>query len=296
MLFQGLSAFPITPADDEGAVDTAGLGRLIRRLVDAGVDSIGLLGSTGTAPYLSRSARRDAVDTAVAEANGATPIMVGIGALTTREVIHLARDAAEAGADGLLLAPISYLPLTEEEVYRHFATVADSVVLPLCLYNNPGTTHFTISAALAARLSRVARIVAVKNPAPETDAAEEIAALRRLAAPGFSVGVSVDWRAAACMLAGADAWYSVLAGTLPALCTPIMLAIRDGDAARAAALNAALQPVWSLFQRHTSLRTVYTIANLLGLSDAQPPRPILKLDAGARQEVATVLASLGLSA
>ena len=296
MLFHGLSAFPITPAGEDGAVDRAGLRRLVRRLADAGVDSIGLLGSTGTAPYLGRNARRDAVETAVAEANGATPVIVGIGALATRDVVLLAQDAAGAGADGLLLPPVSYTPLSEEEVYRHFASVADSVDLPICVYNNPGTTHFTISPSLTARLSRVARIKAVKNPAPEGDPAPEIAALRALAAPGFSVGVSVDWRASACLLAGADAWYSVLAGTLPALCTPILRAVRDGDAARAASLNAALQPVWILFQRHTSLRTVYAMANFLGLSEAQPPRPILPLDTAARQQVAAVLAGLGVEA
>jgi 4-hydroxy-tetrahydrodipicolinate synthase len=296
MPFQGLSAFPITPTHDDGEIDRASLRRLIRRLVDAGVDSIGLLGSTGSAPYLSRSARRAAVETAVAEAAGATPIIVGIGALATREVIDLARDAARAGAAGLLLAPISYTPLTDEEVYRHFATVAASVDLPLCVYNNPGTTHFTIAPALTARLSRVARIVAVKNPAPEADPAAEISALRRDAAAGFSVGVSVDWRATAGLLAGADAWYSVLAGTLPHVCTPIMQAIRDGDAVRAEALNRGLQPVWALFQRHSSLRVAYALANLLGLTDARPPRPILPLDEPAHAACASVLAGLGLHA
>jgi 4-hydroxy-tetrahydrodipicolinate synthase len=266
---------------------------LIRRLVKAQVDSVGLLGSTGTALYLSRDARRDAVETAVAEAGGALPVMVGVGALTTREVVLLARDAAVAGADALLLAPVSYTPLHEDEVYRHFATVADSVDLPICVYNNPGTTHFTIGPGLTARLSRVARIVAVKNPAPEADPAGELEILRGQVAAGFSVGVAVDWRATACLLAGADAWYSVLAGTLPELCRPIMQAVHRGDAAGAQSLHEGLRPFWALFQRHTSLRVMYAIANRLGLTAAQPPRPLLPLDDAACDEVATVLAEQG---
>jgi 4-hydroxy-tetrahydrodipicolinate synthase len=238
MLFDGLCAFPITPASADGIVDTAALDSLIRRLTDAGVDSIGLLGSTGTAPYFARAERSRAVS-AAAEAAGDTPIMVGIGALRTDQAVSLARDAAAAGAHGLLLPPIAYIPLTEEEVYRHCSTVAAATDLPLCLYNNPAATHFTFTPALTARLSRVARIAAVKNPAPSGNVAAELAALRQEASPGFSIGVSVDWRAADAMLAGADAWYSVLAGILPGPCVAIARAIRQGDAVHAQALNAA---------------------------------------------------------
>ncbi len=282
MLFRGLCAFPITPADDNGTVDTAALRRLVRRLADARVHSIGLLGSTGTAPYLTRTERHRAIEAAAAELQGRTPLMAGIGALRTNDAVHLARDAASAGADALLLAPISYIPLTEEEVFRHTVTVAEATDLPLCLYNNPGTTNFTFTPALIGRLSRVARIVAVKNPAPEHDQAAALATLREATLPGFSLGVSVDARAGASLLAGADAWYSVLGGILPALCLPILLAAQRGDSAELAALDTKLRPIWALFQTYTSIRTVYAIANLLGLTDAHPPRPLLPLDDQAR--------------
>ena len=291
MLFRGLSAFPITPANGAGIVDTPALRRQVRRLSDAGVDSIGLLGSTGAAPYFTRAERRRAVEAAVAEAAGRTPILVGIGALTTAEVLALGEDAAACGADAVLLAPVSYHPLTEEEVYRLAATAAGAIPLPLCLYNNPGTTRFVFSPALTARLSRVPRIEAVKNPASATPEAD-LTALRAQAAPGFSLGVSVDALATEALLAGADAWYSVLAGTLPQLCVPIVQAVRQGDHARARTLNAALQPVWDLFNAHTSLRTVYTMVNLLGIADAQPPPPILPLGPQARRAVAALLDNL----
>ena len=80
---------------------------------------------------------------------------------------NLARDAASEGADALLLAPVSYTPLTEEEVYQHFAAVAEATDLPLCVYNNPGTTHFTFSDALLERLAAVPNIKAVKMPLPK---------------------------------------------------------------------------------------------------------------------------------
>src|SRR6187549_2905392 len=122
---RGLSAFPITPMNTNGRVDTPALRRLVAPLAAAKVDSIGLLGSTGSYPFLSRDERRRATEAAIAEVNGRVPVLVGIGALRTNETIELARDAKAAGAGAGLLAPVSYTPLTEDEVFEHFRTVAE---------------------------------------------------------------------------------------------------------------------------------------------------------------------------
>jgi 4-hydroxy-tetrahydrodipicolinate synthase len=294
-IFQGLSAFPITPANDEGRVDTAALARLLERLVAAGVDSIGLLGSTGSYPFFDRLQRRRAIEAAREVAAGRVPLLVGIGALRTTDAVQFGLDAKAAGADALLLAPVSYTPLTDREVFTLFETVAGAVDLPLCIYNNPGTTHFTFGPELQARLSRVPGIAAVKNPAPEaTVVAAEHAALRKRVPPGFALGYSGDWRATEALLAGGEAWYSVLAGLFPEPCRQILQAVRAGDADRARALDAGLQPLWNLFIEHSSLRVIYAAANLLGLCQAAPPRPILPLEAAAQDQVAETLQQLGL--
>src|SRR5580704_17578801 len=157
-LFSGLAAFPITPADADGRVDVAALRGLVRRLVEAKVDSIGLLGSTGTYAYLSRSERRRAIEAAVDEAGGKVAVMAGVGSLRTDEAVALAKDAKAAGGGAGLLAPVSYTPLLDEEVFVHFEAVAGESDLPICIYNNPGVTHFTFSADLVQRLSGVAGV------------------------------------------------------------------------------------------------------------------------------------------
>lgn len=294
-LFKGLSAFPITPADQAGRIDEPAVARLVQRLVEAGVGSIGLLGSTGTSAYLTREARRRAVEVGVEAAGGRCPIMVGIGALRTDEAVRLGQDAKAAGADAVLLAPVSYMPLTEDEVAQHFITVAADVGLPLCVYNNPTTTHFTISDALLARLSRTPNIIAVKNPAPPADqAARDLSPLRTRVPAGFSLGYSGDWRATEALIAGGDAWYSVLAGLFPRPCLEILDAVERGDLDGARQLDQKLQPLWDLFQTFTSLRVMYVAANLLGLSMAEPPRPILPLAGAAVDRVAGALESLAL--
>jgi 4-hydroxy-tetrahydrodipicolinate synthase len=295
MLLKGLSAFPITPANAEGQVDVDALRRLVARLTAATVDSIGLLGSTGTYAYLSRSERRRALDTALEEAAGRVPILVGVGALRTDEAVRLAQDAKAAGAAAGLLAPVSYTPLTEDEVFEHFATVARESRLPLCIYDNPSTTHFRFSPALIGRLSRLPDIIAVKSPAPEPQAiAAHLADLRRVVPDGFSLGYSGDWNAVEALIAGGDAWYSVVAGLFPRISMGLAQAVQNGDAAEARRLNERLGPLWSLFKEFSSLRVIYASADALGICRAEPPRPILPLAAAARQRVADVLKALDL--
>ncbi|WP_029006182.1 dihydrodipicolinate synthase family protein [Azorhizobium doebereinerae] len=291
---KGLSAFPITPADADGHVDTAALGRLIAPLCAAKVDSIGLLGSTGTYAYLTRTERRRAIEAARAVA-GDVPILVGVGALRTDEAVRLAQDAKAAGAAAGLLAAVSYTPLTEDEVYAHFVTVARESGLPLCIYDNPGTTHFRFSPALVGRLSGLGGIIGVKSPTPEAPgAAAHLAELRRAVPDGFPLGYSGDWNVTEALIAGGDTWYSVMAGLFPRTALALTRAAQSGDAAQARALNARLEPLWRLFKEFSSLRVMYVSADLLGLCRVEPPRPILPLGDAARSRVAETLAALNL--
>ncbi|MCW3474369.1 dihydrodipicolinate synthase family protein [Limobrevibacterium gyesilva] len=292
----GVSAFPITPASADGKVDTAALRTLLGRLLAAKVDSIGLLGSTGSYPYLTREERRRAIEVAVDATGGTTPLLVGVGALRTDDAVRLAQDAKAAGATAGLLAPVSYTPLNDDEVFEHFAAVARASQLPLCIYDNPGTTHFTFGPALVGRISHLAGVVAVKSPAPDAGAvATHLAELRCAVPAGFSVGFSVDLNAVEALLAGGDAWYSVAAGLFPQICMQIVQAVRDKDATEARRLNARLQPLWELFREFSSLRVVYAAADLLDICRAVPPRPILPLAEPARKKVATTIRNLGLS-
>lgn len=285
-LFRGLSAFPITPADEHGVVNVEGVARLTGRLADAGVDSIGLLGSTGTYAYLTRTQRSRAIGAAVKSVGGKVPLIVGVGALRTDDAQNLARDAEAEGADALLLAPVSYTPLTEEEVFQHFAAVAGTTALPLCIYNNPTTTRFTFSPALLGRLADVPNIAAVKMPLPAAKTlAAEMAELRSGRAGKLAIGYSGDWGCADALVAGADAWYSVVAGFLPHIAIQIVEAARAGDPEEVARLNARLQPLWDLFRAHGGLRVAYAACAELGLAQAEPPRPLLPLAQDVRLRV-----------
>ena len=290
--FSGLSAFPVTPADDAGRVDTDRLQTFVSRLADAGVASIGVLGSTGGYPYFSTPERARALKAAVEAANG-VPVLAGIGALRASDVTAHAQDAEAAGAAGLLLAPVSYLPLTDDEVLGLARDVAAVSTLPILIYNNPGTTHFNISEDLLLRLAEVRTVKAVKNPAPpDGDFADQIARLRPRLPDDFSLGYSADATIAGALSAGTDAWYSVIAGTFPDTCRDLWEARTDPD--RLATLNARLGPLWDLFTAHGGIRVIHEAANLIGLGPVALPRPLLPLAEPVRAEIATALATAGL--
>ncbi|QUH00466.1 dihydrodipicolinate synthase family protein [Saccharopolyspora erythraea] len=291
-MFTGLSAFPLTPTDESG-VDEKAFAGLVARLAEAGVDSIGALGSTGGYAYLTREERARAARAAV-DAAGGVPVVVGIGALRTSQVRALAEDAQQAGASALLLAPVSYQPLTDDEVFGLYEDISREVSVPLCVYDNPGTTHFTFSDELHGRIAALPNVGAVKIPGiPADQAPDRIAALRSTLPGHVAVGVSGDALAAGGLSAGADLWFSVIGGLLPQQCLAITRAAADGDADRAAALSERMEPLWALFRRYGSLRVTSAAAEHLGLvSHPNLPRPLRGLDAAARREVADALEAL----
>ncbi|KND33510.1 dihydrodipicolinate synthase family protein [Streptomyces acidiscabies] len=283
-MFHGLSAFPLTPTDEHG-VDTTAYAALVARLADARVDSIGALGSTGGYAYLTREQRAHAAKIAVESADG-VPVMVGIGALRTAHVLALAEDAQNAGASAVLLAPMTYQPLTDDEVFGLYEDVTRELSVPLCVYDNLATTHVRFSDELLGRIGQLPNVGSVKIPGEGAEA--RIGALRALLPSSVTVGVSGDWTAARGLNSGADVWYSVLGGLFPR--TALAIA-RDP----AGEVSGRLEPLWALFRRHGSLRVVSAAASRLGLvREPNLPRPLRELGAVDRREVVAVLDSLGL--
>ncbi|BEL04898.1 dihydrodipicolinate synthase family protein [Actinoplanes sichuanensis] len=290
-MFTGLSAFALTPLDDD-RLDEHAYAKLITRLAGSGVDSIGALGSTGSYAYLTRGERARVAALAVQNA-GDTPVIAGIGALRTRHVLEHADDAQQAGVRAVLLAPVSYQPLSDDEVYHLFERVTAGLSVPLVVYDNPRTTGFTFTDDLYAAVAKLPGVASIKVPPLPADPAiahDRVTALRTLLAPEVTIGVSGDQVAAVSLRAGCDAWYSVIAGTLPDLALPI---VRASSPVVAKAASDRLRPLFELFAAHGSLRVVAVIAEHLGLTGpACLPPPLRPLDAAAHHAVLQALATI----
>ncbi|MBF4994512.1 dihydrodipicolinate synthase family protein [Arthrobacter gandavensis] len=294
-MFTALSAFPLTPLRND-AVDEASFSALVNRLADSDVDSIAVLGSTGSYAYLSPEERRRVVQLAAANA-GAKPLIVGVGALRTSEVLVNVRCAEDAAAAGILLAPVSYQRLTEDDVLGLFRDVTAATDLPVIVYDNPGTTHFTFSTALYGRIAELPGIASIKIPPVSAAAApSRVEEVRAVVPEHVTIGISGDAAAAHGLNAGCDAWYSAVAGTLPEPAVRIMRAVAKGRPDDAAAELARLSPLWELFAEHGSVRVIAAVAEHLGLvPQACLPLPVRGLDAGDRLRVAGVVEELALA-
>ncbi len=297
-MFTGLSAFPLTPLAND-AVDEPAFVHLIERLAEAKVDSITALGSTGSYAYLGSEERSRVARLAVEHASG-TPVFIGVVALRTSHVLANAEKAEQAGASGLLLAPMTYQPLTDDDVFELFQTLTANSSLPVIVYDNPGTTHFTFTTELYGRIAELPGIASIKIPG--VPAGPELAQARvqeiRAAVPAHvTIGVSGDAKAAAGLAAGCDAWYSVIGGTLPALAMRITRAAREGRLSEASAESERLAPLWQLFAEFGgSIRVVAAIAEQLGLASTSClPLPLQGLTEKQRARVSRVVDELALN-
>ncbi|MFP2769304.1 dihydrodipicolinate synthase family protein [Oceanisphaera sp. KMM 10153] len=297
-MFSGLSAFPLTPMNERG-LDEGAFVRLIERLVTASVDSIGVLGSTGNYAYLTKTERARVLKLAVEHA-GNIPVIAGIAALRTRDVLTLAENAEAAGVSGVLMAPMSYQKLLPEEVFGLYETVTRALSLPLCVYDNPGTTQFVFSDELHARIAHLPHVASIKIPAVSGDPVEARLRIERLRAhipAHITIGISGDGSAAHGLNAGCDAWYSVIGGVFPSTALEITRAAQAGNTQEALRLSQRLQPLWELFAEYGgSLRVIASAAELRGLVE-QPclPLPLNALSGEGRSRLKILIDELNLS-
>lgn len=297
-LFRGLSAFPLTPMDEAG-LDLEAFARLLRPLTEAGVDSLGVLGSTGCYPYLTRTERAQVLRAAL-EWAGSTPVIAGIGDLRTRDVLQLAEDAQKLGVAGVLLAPVSYQKLSEDEVFGLYEAVTRELSVPLCVYDNPATTGFEFSDALHGRIAHLPQVGSIKIPPvplqPADAARERVRRLRALIPAHVTMGISGDGSAAAGLHAGCEVWYSVFGGLFPQQALELTRHALDGRVHEAQAVCDRLAPLWALYGRFGgSLRVMATAAEWKGVVRSPClPQPLQTLQGRDREEVRQCLLALGL--
>lgn len=290
--FTGLSAFPITPMQHDRP-DEHRFATLITRLVEAKVDSIGALGSTGSYAFLDRTERGHIARLAVRHA-GTVPVLVSIGAIHLRDVLLLAEDAQKAGVQALLLPPMSYFPLHDEEVFTLYETLSKHVSVPLVVYDTPGTTQFHFSDTLMLRICQLPHIRSVKLPSGTPNACEATERMQRLrsALPrDISPGISGDPTAAQALMEGAKIWYSEWGGLFPGLARQLTDAALAGKTEEVTRITAIFAPFWEMSARYGgSLRVIASAAAIMGLAAPDAlPRPLQNVSAQDFEQLAQLI-------
>ncbi|ALM92260.1 MULTISPECIES: dihydrodipicolinate synthase family protein [Alteromonas] len=298
-MFTGLCAFPLTPFHHE-KIDFHAFEKLIGNLKQANVESICAMGSTGLYPYLSRDELVKVTESSVGIA-GDTPVMVGIGSLRTYDVLKNAEAAQQAGAKALLLAPVSYHPLHDAEVFGLYEKVTAEISIPLCIYENPGVTQFSFSDELYRQVTQLPNVGAIKIPGMpfgdnNANGKIRLSSLRNIVPEHVAIGVSGDKFGALGMHAGCDLWLSVLGGLFPNTVRTMIASSQSTSPQAAIAQSERLTPLWDLFARNKGgMRVMATAAAILGYTEANClPHPLQPLQGEDKQKLEAILTQLSL--
>ncbi len=290
--WSGCGTALITPFSETGEVDEAAVSRLARRQIEAGVHFLVPCGTTGESPTLSHDEKLHVVELVASEASGRVPVLAGAGGYDTAAVVTLARDMVQAGADGILSVTPYYNKPTPEGLYRHYATIADSIDRPVVVYNVPSRTGCNINAETLIRLATIGNVVGVKEASGDLS---QMCAICRDVPEGFSVLSGDDASTLPLIALGGVGVISVISNEVPGEMADLVDAARGGDFARARALHQRLLPLMQVnFVESNPIPVKVALVEMGVLTDAHYRLPLVPPQAASRQRIADVLRGLGL--
>jgi 4-hydroxy-tetrahydrodipicolinate synthase len=236
-MFAGCTVALVTPFRD-GEVDYQALEELIDWHIAQGTHVLSPVGTTGESPTLSHEEHERVIAVVVARVAGRAKVLPGTGSNATSEAIRLTRFAARAGADGALVVAPYYNKPTQEGMFAHFAKIAESVDLPLVLYNIPGRTGRNVEPETIERLAKCGPVVAVKEASGSIDQVSEL-----LARTDLTVLSGDDSLTLPILAVGGEGVVSVVANLVPRDVIALLNAYRNGDLAEARRLHLKLFPL-----------------------------------------------------
>ena len=260
-LFKGSGVAIITPFTKEDKVDFATLSELLEFHVKNKTDAIIICGTTGESATLNDKEHKDAIEYAVEVIDGRIPVIAGTGSNDTAYAIEMSKHAESVGVDGLLVVTPYYNKATDLGLIKHFTKIADSVNIPIILYNVPGRTGVNLKASVVAELSKHKNIQGVKEASGDLGLATEIA---RLCPEDFYIYSGNDDIVVPTLSIGGSGVISVVANILPLETHDMVMSYLDGDIKKSRDLQLKMKPlIDSLFTEPNPI-PVKTAMNLLG--------------------------------
>jgi 4-hydroxy-tetrahydrodipicolinate synthase len=288
MRFEGIIPAVTTPFDRAGDVDAAALESNVRAYVDAGVHGLVATGTMGEAGSLSGDERR-AVVAAVVRAAGSVPVIAGVSAGTPAAAIGLAADAADAGAEGIMMLPSLGYRGDEREIEAFYRAVAEAAGLPLMAYNNPEASGTDMGPALIARLGRnIEHLIAVKECSGDV---RRIPAIIH-SAPDLDVLVGGDDWALEGFAAGAVGWVTGVADVAPRECVELYEHCRAGELEAARAVYRRLLPLARFDMTPKLVQYFKAAMDAVGLVGGSVRPPRMELTDAEYAELGSALAVL----
>jgi len=282
----------VTPMHEDGRLDLARFRQLIDWHVAEGTDGIVVVGTTGESPTVNFDEHKELIKIAVQHSKGRIPIIAGTGGNSTAEAIELTASAKETGATACLSVVPYYNKPTQEGLYRHFSKIAETVDLPMILYNVPGRTVADLQTETVLRLAQVPGIIGIKEA---TANIERNTDLIRRAPRNFAIYSGDDATCLALILMGGHGVISVTANVAPKAMHQMCAAALVGDVKKARELNLRLFPLHQkLFVEANPIPVKWAMAEM-GLIEGGMRLPMSPLAEKFHQTVREALHEAGIS-
>jgi 4-hydroxy-tetrahydrodipicolinate synthase len=282
----------ITPVDSQEHVDSKGLRALIEYVLKGGVHGVFVLGSTGEFYGLDFEEKKRAVEITIDQVKGRVPVYVGASEITTRECVRLAKFAEQSKAQAITVLTPMFISPSEEELYRHFRTIAESTSLPVLMYNNPDRTGINMSANLVERLADVPNIVGAKDSSGDMTLTSEY--IRRTRGRGFRIMAGRDTMILGTLVYGGVGTVAATANVAPKLVVEIYEKYMAGDVKGSLEAQYRLAPLRMAFGLGSFPVVTKDALNLIGVNVGDPIKPIDHCTAQNMAKLKDILVTMNL--
>jgi 4-hydroxy-tetrahydrodipicolinate synthase len=261
----------VTPVNANDQVEEIVFRQIIEHVIQGGVHGVFALGSNGEFYGLDYSEQKRVIEIAVDQVKGRVPVYAGIGAITTKESIKLARMAEASGVQAITVLPPMFISPNEEELYQHFLHIAKATSLPILIYNNPDRLKVNISANLVERLADIPNIVGAKDSSGDLTLTSEY--IRRTRDKGFKVMAGRDTMILGTLVYGGVGCVAATANIVPKLVVEIYDKFMAGDSKGSLEAQYKLAPLRVAMGLGSWPVVTKDAMNLIGFKAGHPIKP-----------------------
>ena len=290
---KGIIPAVITPLTNEGKFNEKAMRKLLNYLIDGGVHGLFVVGTTGEFYGLTPEEKREIFSITMDETKGRVPVYAGTNGITTRETVMLTQLAEECRVDAVSILTPMFISPSQDQLIKHYRTIAENTGLPVVLYNNPPKTSVNLAPATVAKLAEVPNIVGIKDSSGDlTVTAEYIRLTRHM--DDFSVLMGRDTLIYGALCYGAAGSIASCANVAPRLCVDIYEKFIAGDLKGSLKAQFTLAPLRIAFTLGTFPAVIKESLIMLGIEAGPCMEPAGPMTDDERAKLRKVLIEMGL--
>ena len=285
LVFKGCGTAIATPFTEDG-VNFEEFGKLLEFQIEKKVDAIIVCGTTGESSTMTTEEKKETIKYAIDKVNKRTKVIIGTGSNNTKTAIEMSKYAEEAGADALLVVTPYYNKTTSQGLIAHYTAIANSVKIPIILYNVPSRTGVNIDPKTCLELSKIENIVAVKEASGNIS---QIAKIAKLCGDNLHIYSGNDDQIVPILSLGGKGVISVLSNVMPKFTHNMTYEYFKGNVEKAAKMQLeVLDLVDGLFCEVNPIPVKHAL-NLMGYNYGKPRLPLIELSEANKEKLSKIM-------